>query len=287
MAGQNSINTNVAALVALRTINTNVAALVALRSLNDTNSDLAKVQDRVSTGYKVIGAKDNASAFAIAQGIRGDLKAIAAVQQGLSQGQGLASMAISGATEISDLLADIKAKIIEGLDPANTTVQQSILAEDYTSMVAQVLNFVQQAEFNGTNLLKSGATSKAVISDISGGALTVRAQDLEGTAYSQLNAQNLANTSAASAALTQVATIIDTVNAALGQLGADNRALDSQESFLSSISDATEEGLGSMVDADLAKESARLQALQIKQQLAVETLSIANAAPQILLGLFS
>jgi flagellin len=274
MAGQNSINTN-------------VAALVALRSLNETNSDLAKVQDRVSTGYKVIGAKDNASAFAIAQGIRGDLKAIAAVQQGLSQGQGLASMAISGATEISDLLADIKAKIIEGLDPANTTVQQSILAEDYTSMVAQVLNFVQQAEFNGTNLLKSGATSKAVISDISGGALTVRAQDLEGTAYSQLNAQNLANTSAASAALTQVATIIDTVNAALGQLGADNRALDSQESFLSSISDATEEGLGSMVDADLAKESARLQALQIKQQLAVETLSIANAAPQILLGLFS
>ena len=153
-------------------------------------------------------------------------------------------------------------------------------------MVTQVLNFIQKAEFNGKNLLQSGSAAVAIIADIKGGALTVRAQDLEATAYSQLNAQNLANNSAATAALTQVATIITTVNVALGQLGADNRTLDFQDSFLTSISDALEEGLSAIVDADLAQESAKLQSLQVKQQLAVQTLSIANAAPQILLGLF-
>jgi flagellin len=274
MAGQNSINTN-------------IGALVALRNLNATNSELNKVQNRVSTGFKVIGAKDNASTFAIAQGIRGDIKATQAVQQGLSQGKGIASVAISGATAVSNILIDIKSKIVEGLNPANTSDQQAILAADYVELVGQVLNFIQNAEFNGQNQLVSGSAAVAIIADKDGGALTIRAQDLEGTAYSQLNVQNLTNVSTASAALTQVNTVINTVNTALGQLGADNRSLDNQDTFLSSINEALEEGVGALVDADLAKESARLQALQVKQQLAVQTLSIANASPQILLGLFN
>ncbi len=274
MAGQNSINTN-------------IGALVALRNLNATNSELTKVQDRVSTGLKVIGAKDNASTFAIAQGIRGDIKATQAVQQGLSQGKGVASVAISGATAVSNILIDIKSKIVEGLNPANTSDQQAILAADYVELVGQVLNFIQNAEFNGQNQLISGAAAVAIIADKDGGALTIRAQDLEGTAFSPLNVQNLTNVSTASQALTQVNTIINTVNTALGQLGADNRALENQDTFLSSINEALEEGVGALVDADLAKESARLQALQVKQQLAVQTLSIANSSPQILLGLFN
>lgn len=273
MAGQNSVNTN-------------VAALVALRNLNATNSALAITQDRVSTGLKVIGAKDDASNFAIAQGIRSEIKAIQAVQQGLANGKGVASVGISGATEISNLLADIKKKIIEGLNPANTSEQQAILNEDYDELVGQILNFVQNAEFNGQNILESGAINLGVIADTGGGTLTLRAQDLEGTVFSTLNAQNLANTTAASVSLTVVNTAISTVNTALGQLGADNRALEFQDNFLTSISDATEEGLGSIVDADLAKESARLQALQVKQQLGIQALSIANASPQVLLGLF-
>ncbi len=267
-------------------INTNVGALVALKNLNLTNTALGKTQDRVSTGLKVIGAKDNASNFAIAQGIRAEIKAIGAVRQGLSNGQGVASVGVAGATAVSDLLQDIKAKIIEGLNPGNTTEQQNILNADYSELVGQVLNFIQNAEFNGRNILESGGTNVNVIADTTGGALTVRAQDLEANAYSLLNAQTLASTTAASAALTAVNSVIAVVNTALGQLGADFRALDFQDSFLSSISDSVEEGLGSIVDADLAKESAKLQALQVKQQLAVQTLGIANSAPQTLLGLF-
>ena len=273
MAGENSINTN-------------VGAMVALQNLNLTNAALAKVQDRVATGLKVIGAKDNASSFAIAQGIRGDLKGIAAVQQGLANGRGVTAVGIGATTMVSNMLIDVKAKVIEGLNPGNTSEQQAILSSDYAELVSQVLNFLQNAEYNDRNILQSGSANVNVISDTSGGAITVRAQDLEGTAYSQLNAQSLTNVSASSAALTQLNTVINTVNTALGQLGADARKLEFQDQFLSTVSDAVEEGLGTIVDADLAKESAKLQALQVKQQLAVQTLSIANSSPQILLGLF-
>ena len=267
-------------------INTNVGAMVALRSLNTVSSDLAKAQDRISTGLKVIGAKDNASSFAIAQGIRAEIKAIFAVQQGLANGRGVSNVALAGATAISNLLIDMKQKVIEGLNPGNSSEQQAILNSDFAELVDQVLNFIQNAEYNGRNLLQSGSNNLNVISDTVGGTLTVRVQDLEGTVYSQLNIQNLTNVSAASAALTQITAVINTVSVALGQLGSDAHSLEFQDSFLVSILDATEEGLGSIVDADLAKESAKLQALQVKQQLAVQSLSIANAAPQILLGLF-
>lgn len=267
-------------------INTNVGALVALRNLNLVNNDLAKTQDRVSTGLKVIGAKDDASSFAIAQGIRAEIKSIFAVKQGIANGNGVATVALAATTDISNLLSDVKKKVIEGLNPGNTSEQQEILNADYVELVGQILNFVQNAEFNGRNILESGGNNVNVISDTAGGALTLRAQDLEGTVFSALNAQNLANLSQASQALVVVNSAINSINIALGQLGADARALDFQDVFLTSLLDATEEGLGAIVDADLAKESAKLTALQVKQQLAVQSLSIANAAPNIILSLF-
>jgi flagellin len=267
-------------------INTNVGAMVALRSLNAVNNSLSKTQDRISTGLKVLGAKDDASSFAIAQGIRAEIKSIFAVQQGIANGRGVSNVGLAGATAISNLLIDMKKTVIQGLNPGNTSEQQAIINSDYAELVGQVLNFIQNAEYNGRNLLQSGAANLNVISDTNGGTLTVRSQDLEGSVYSQLNVQNLTNISSASQALGQINTVINTVNVALGQLGADARSLEFQDTFLVSILDATEEGLGSIVDADMAKESAKLQALQVKQQLAIQSLSIANAAPNILLGLF-
>jgi len=273
MAGQNSINTN-------------IGAMVALRNMNVVTTELNKVQDRVSTGLKVIGAKDDASSFAIAQGLRAEIKAVSAVQQGLANGRGLGAVSLAAATDISNVMADLKKKAIEGMNPANTVDQQGILNADYAGLVQQILNVVQNADFNGRNLLEATSTNVNVIADTLGGTMTLRAQLLQTTVYAALNAVNLANTVNATATLAVVNTAINTVNTSLGQLGADSRAIEAQENFLGAISDALEEGLGSIVDADLAKESARLQALQVKQQLAVQALSIANGAPQVLLSLF-
>lgn len=265
-------------------INTNLAALVALRNMNKTNSELAKTQDRISTGLKVIGAKDDASSFAIAQGIRAEIKAIQAVQQGLANGRGVAGVALAGVTEISNMLIDLKKKVVEGMNAGNTTAQQAILDSDFQELVNQIKNFVLNAEFNGKNII-SGGGNVNVIADSKGGTLQLTAQNMSAV-FAALNAEDLASTTTATAALAVVNTQLDTVSQSLAGLGADARALDFQDEFLNAISDSLTEGLGAIVDADLAKESARLQALQVKQQLSVQALSIANSAPQILLGLF-
>jgi flagellin len=263
-------------------VNTNMGALLALRNLNVTNESLSKTQDRVSTGLRVIGAKDDASSFAIAQGIRADLKAYLAVDQALANGKGIGDVAIAGATQISNLLTDMKKKAIEGMNAGNTADQQAILQADFEAMKAQFQTFVANASYNGKNLLESSATDATVISTISGGTLTISAQ----AAIGQLTFGDLSSTTTATSALADVNAAITAVGTALGDLGADVNSLKFQQDFNKQVSDAVTEGLGSIVDADLAEESAKLQALQVKQQLGVQALSIANSSPQILLALF-
>src|SRR5688572_10885623 len=157
----------------MTSINTNVGALVALRNLNATNSALEMTQDRISTGYKVIGPKDDASNFSIAQGLRADLKAFDAVQQSLAAGRGIVSAAIAGAENISNLLAEMKQKIIQSANPANSPNQQSILSSDFDNMVAQLNTFVNNAVYNGRNIISSGSVSVSITSTITGGQLTI------------------------------------------------------------------------------------------------------------------
>ena len=269
----------------MTSINTNVGALIALRNLNLTNVELEKVQDRVSTGFKVIGPKDDASNFSIAQGLRADLKAFDAVQQSLSAGRGVVAAAIAGAENLSNLLAEMKQKVIQAANPANTPNQQSILTADFDNMVQQLNAFVTNAVYNGRNIISSGSGSVSITSTITGGQLTiVNASTLGGV--STALSSGVATTAGALALLTAVTAQELIVGTALGTLGANAKNIDFQSTFSKTLSDAVTEGLGSLVDADLAKESAKLQALQVKQQLGISALSIANQRPQTLLALF-
>ena len=276
-------------------INTNPGSFVALRTLNSVNRNLDTTQNRVSTGLKVAGALDDASNFAIAQGIRGELKAIGAVTQGLNNAKGIGKVAIAGVTGISNLLQNIRGKITELSNEGITTQQRQILTNDFDQLVSQANNFLDNAVFNGVNLLDTAAVSTSVntLSNLNGGTLTLTAQDLRTTVG---DLQGLTPTDAATAqdALSNTASggtaeftnLESVINTALGSLGAEVRALELQTQFLEQISDATEEGLGNIVDADLARESARLTSLQVQQQLSTQTLGIANQRPQSLLGLF-
>ncbi len=269
----------------MSSINTNVGALVALRNLNATNSALEMTQDRVSTGYKVIGPKDDASSFSIAQGLRADLKAFEAVQQSLSSGRGVVAAAIAGATSVSDLLADIKKKVIESSNPANTATQQSILAADFNSMLTQLNTFVSNAVYNGRNLLSTGSATVSITSTITGGQLSITNASSLGGVSTALSG-GVATTAAALSLLTAVSAQELVIGTALGTLGANAKNIEFLSTFTKTLADAVTEGLGSLVDADLAKESAKLQALQVKQQLGVQALGIANQRPQVLLSLF-
>jgi flagellin len=269
-------------------INTNPNVFAALRSLNQVNRSLDITQNRVSTGLKVAGALDDASNFSIAQGIRGELKAFGAVTQGLNNAKGVGQVAIAGATGLSNLLTDIRAKVTELSSEGLSTAQRTILSNDFDQLLSQAANFIDNAVFNGINLLDTATASTDIntLSNLSGGTLTLTAQDLRTTTLSLAGA-SVGSASAAQAVITdQFSNLESVVNSALGSLGAEVRALNLQTTFLEQISDATEEGLGNIVDADLARESAQLTALQVQQQLSIQTLGIANQRPQSLLGLF-
>ena len=272
-AGQNSLNTN-------------IGAFVALSNLNAVNTRLDRVQDRVSTGLKVIGAVDNASSFAIAQGIRADVKAYAAVSQGIANAKGASGIALAGVNAISDLLGDIQAKITEGMNPGNTTQQQAILQADFNNLVTQINQFISSSSYNGRNLLSSGSTNANVLSNIDGTTIAVRGNSQVTAASTLLAGQAITSTSVALVALTRINEARSTISTILGNLGADTRTITFQDDFITKLTDAQEVGLGSIVDADLAKESAKLQALQVQQQLSLQTLNIANQRPTVLLSLF-
>ncbi len=266
-------------------INTNVGALIALRNLSFTNVGLDQTQDRVSTGYKVIGPKDDGSNFSIAQGLRSELKAFDAIQQSLSSGRGIVAAAIAGANSVSDLLGDIKKKVIESSNPANTAAQQSILSADFNAMIAQLNTFVSNAVYNGRNLVSEGSASVSITSTITGGQLTINNASGLGGVSSALSS-GVATTAGALSLLTAITAQELIIGQALGSLGANAKDIEFLATFTKTLADAVTEGLGALVDADLAKESAKLQALQVKQQLGIQALSIANARPQTLLSLF-
>ena len=274
---------------------TNSGAMVALTNLASINTSLKTTENRVSTGLKISGAQDNASVFAVAQGIRGNIKSFDAVSTALSGAQGVVSVAISAATSVSNAMQDIKTKLTELSDDSITTTQRSYYNNDLSALINQVnTSFVQGATYNSYNLLTSTAQLN-VIADVSGHQLTFGGTtDVLTSAISTFMSSISGEMSASdgSSARTMISgtgawdTFNNAVNAVLNDLGATNRSLSDQITFNQSVSDATTTGLGALVDADLAKESANLTAIQTQQQLATQTLSIANQQPQILLSLF-
>lgn len=279
----------------MTSILTNPSSMTALRNFGAIQRSLSTVQNRVSTGLRVTGAVADASNFAIAQGVRTEIRAIDAVIKGLNNAKGVAQVGIAGATAVSDLMADIRKKITEAANPANTTQQQQILQNDYEELIAQFRQILENSSFNGENVIVEQAiafnlaigspNNINVLSNINGGTLTVRGHHLD-VSYARLNNEDVSTSANAITALDVWEDEMEVIGQALGELGADMRALNLQTGFLESQRDAVEEGLGNIVDADLARESARLTSFQVQEQLAVQTLSLANQRPQTLLGLF-
>lgn len=275
--------------MALNSVNTNVGAMVALQNLNSTNSELATVQGRINTGKKVASAKDNGAIFAIAQSQRATSASLNAVQDSLNRGKSVVDVAISAGESVSDLLIQMKEKALAASDTTLDTASRTALNEDFKALRAQIAKTVSTAEFNGANMIKSGGSAVVALANADGTSkLTVAAQSLAlGGANVTVSATaSFATATAAATMVTTIGTSITNVNAALAKLGTGSKALDTHTSFISKLQDSIDAGIGNLVDADLAKESARLQALQTKQQLGIQALAIANSATSNILGLF-
>ena len=266
-------------------INTNVGAMTALRNLTSTTNALEFSQLRVTTGLRINGPRDDASTFAIANNLRGDISGAEAVKGSLAAGESTVNVAIEAGKAVADLLIEMKAKTVQanqaGLDSASRTA----LHNDFVALRDQLTTIVATAEFNSVNLIKSGATRLAVLSTAEGSTITVGSQEMDAQTLS-ISASDLTTSASAATALTAIDSAITSVSDKLAALGSSAKRIEVQSEFTVQLVDILKEGVGNLLDANLAEESATLQALQIKQQLGVQALAIANTAPQSVLSLF-
>lgn len=271
-------------------VHTNNAAAVALQNLTRTNDRLSDVQGRVSTGLKVQGAKDNAAIWAIAQGQRADTAALGAVKQSLDRATSIADVALSAGESISDLLNQLKEKVTAAKDESLKTQSRQLLNADFKAMLKAISSAVQNSSFDGGNILNGSLTNgiKFLANADASSSITLSAKNLSlGGAIIELSmSDSLLTLTGANQALTRLDDSITQLNAALGEIGAQAKQIEAHNGFVTKLMDTLESGIGNLVDADLAKESARLQALQVQQQLGAQALSIANQSPQIILSLF-
>ncbi len=266
-------------------VNTNAGAMIALQNLSHTNSLLEETQLRVTTGLMVNGPKDDAATFAIAQNMRGDIAGMQAVKTNLSLGQSIVNVAIDAGKAIEDLLIEMKAKTVQASQTGLDTDSYTALNQEFTSLRAQIEAIVATAEFNGNNLINSAATNMDILSTVDGSTITVTKQSIDATTLA-IHTAALTDATVAATALTAISKAIVSVSNALAALGSSAKRVDIQTAFTGKLMDILKQGVGNLVDADLAQESATLQALQIKQQLGVQALAIANAGPQSILALF-
>lgn len=274
----------------MNSVNTNAGAMIALQNLNTTNKDLGVTQARINTGLKIANAKDNGAIWAIAQNQRAESTSLNAVVSSLQRGQSVADVAMAAGGAISDILVQMKEKVLAATEAGLTTASKEALSDEYVALRNQIDTIANNATFDGVNLISSTTVNSSSIKAIA---------NADASATIDIAHANLSKTNTAIAAtlsgltgtvsagnVTELESAIQNVSSQLSKLGTGAKALDTHLTNVMKLQDTLDAGVGNLVDADLAKESAKLQALQTKQQLGVQALSIANQSSGILLGLF-
>ncbi len=280
----------------MASILTNSAALTALQTLSSTNKSLEATQNRISTGLRIGEASDNASYWSIATSMKSDNKANSAVQDALGLGAGKVDTAYSAINKIREAVDSIKTKLVSALGAS--TEDKGKIETEVKSIVSNINSALSNANYAGSNLLNGPTDDLEVVASYNRSGATVTVDKIT-VAAADTDAKTMVATIVAAGFFTSasddtaIGTALNTVETALASLatgaatlGAAKSQIDSQKSFLSGLQDSIEKGVGTLVDADMNKESARLSALQVQQQLGVQALSIANSSNQSILSLF-
>ncbi len=278
----------------MASIQTNNSAIVALQNLRSVNRNLSVVQEQISTGKKISNAKDNASIYAISTVIKSDVEGFKRISDSLNLGSSTVAVARGAAEQVTDILTQIKGLIVQSQE---ANADRSKIQTDITQFTDQVESIVNAAQFNGLNLVK-GATGTVTFlasldrdsaGTVTASSISVAAQSLETTAgggLAALAAVDVSTAAGATSALTAIEGLIQTSIDAAAVFGSSQKRIETQNEFVRQLTDALTSGIGALTDADLEEASARLQSLQVQQQLGVQALSIANQAPQSILALF-
>jgi flagellin len=270
-------------------VNTNTAAMTALQYLNQTQSQLATTQEAINSGMTVATARDNGAIFAIAQNERAQVAGYTAVTNSLANGTSSIDVALSAGQSISDLLIQMKQQALSASDASLDTASRQALNASFQALLGQITTIVTNATFNGFNLVNGSTNQITALASADGSRrLTVAAQNLSlsGTVVTLAANASISTQTSASTLVATIQASLTNVDAALAKLSAGAAKFSIQATFTTNLSDTLTTGIGNLVDANMAQESASLQALQVKQQLGVQALAIANQAPQTILSLF-
>ncbi|HHZ10306.1 MAG TPA: flagellin [Rhizobiales bacterium] len=307
----------------MASILTNVSAMTALKSLQATNRSLEETQSRISTGYRVAGASDNAAYWSIATTMRSDNKALLTVQDALGLGASKIDIAYTATNSAIDVVDEIKSKLVAAREPG---VDRAKVQAEISQMQQQLIGIASSASFSGENWLSVDSSdpdyndTKAIVSSfarasdgtVSIGTIAISVNSAKlfdaadqsglldsettttngGVTYSvsTLDISTLASSDLDLADLDEMISYVDAALQAMtnsaSDLGAAKSRISLQVDFVNNLMDAIDRGVGTLVDADMNEESTRLQALQVQQQLGIQGLSIANSSVQGILSLF-
>lgn len=284
--------------MSMNSVHTNLGAMVALQSLNRTGADMAATQKAISTGFRVADAKDDGAAYAVAQRVRSNVGALTSANQQLSGAKGLLDTTLSSLKEVSTTLIDMRKILVKLAESGVQGEDRNNYKQQYEDKLQNVKDFFSDATYNGRTLIGNigGAPAAGiqfgdveVVRNESGESTTIAAVDLDSVISALDYGATLDDASLVKAEIQTGASFqqaADAVNRESNRFGTKNGYIVNQINYNNAKIDAMNAGIGAMVDADLSKEAANLQALQVRQQLGTQALSMANQGPQSLLSLF-
>ena len=289
----------------MTSLNTNASAMTALQTLSATNKNLGTTQGRISTGFRVAEAKDNAAYWSIATTMRSDNKAFSSVQDALGLGAGRLDVAYTATNSAIEVVDKMKQKLVSAMGASEE--DQLKIQTELKELQGQLTSIGLAANYAGSNLISNDQSSTelevvASYDRASDGTVKVNTIKLDLSATQLLDETGTAggilddtmqialtgseDNAAIQAHLDTIETALADMATAAATLGSAKSRVDMQQDFVSKLSDAIDRGVGQLVDADMEKESARLSALQVQQQLGIQALSIANSNTQNILSLF-
>ena len=289
----------------MSSLNTNASAMTALQTLSATNKNMATTQGRIATGFRVAEAADNAAYWSIATTMRSDNKAFSSVQDALGLGAGRLDVAYTAMESAITAVDLIKQKLVSAMSASEEDKLK--IQTEIKELQGQLTGIGLSANYAGSNVIAHDGTltELEIVSSYdrsSDGSVTVNTikLDLSGTQLldetgtgggilddvMQIELDGTEDNAAIQAHLDNVETALAEMATAASTIGAAKSRVDMQKDFVSKLQDAIDRGVGQLVDADMNKESARLSALQVQQQLGIQALSIANSNTQNILSLF-
>ena len=268
----------------VNSINTNTGAAIGLQRLSSNRKSLETTQSHISSGKKVNSPKDDAATLAIAQELLATFSGSEAVRDGLNRATATIDVAIAAGQSSADLLVEMKGLAVQANQEGLDQNSRDALNSAFNALRDQIASINDSAEFAGSNLIAAGAADQEILSE-DGNRITVKAQDFS-TAGLGVDGLALDSAGNAASALSALDAAITGASAKLANLGSSGQRIETHNELLGIQNDTLRAGIGNLVDADMAAESAMLQSNQIKESLAIVSLGIANAAPSNMLALF-